>query len=136
MHIFRYLGSTSISMEYVFHIWRHWCPSSSEGLGASSDVASDCVALITKIKMADDSSPALSEKKRPLTDDTKGLSADGGVEQKEYQVSLFCYSSILFLVSTFLTFRSSNVLINKVFLWSSRMLFINELYLCWTLFTM
>lgn len=45
------------------------------------------MALITKINMADDSSPAASEKKRPLTDDMKGLSDDGTVEQKEYLVS-------------------------------------------------
>ena len=40
-----------------------------------------------KIKMADDSSPAASEKKQPLTDDTKGLSDVGAVEQEEYLVS-------------------------------------------------
>ena len=57
------------------------------GLGISSDVASDCVAPITKIKMADDSSPASSEKKRPLTDDMKGSSVDGAMEQKEYLVN-------------------------------------------------
>ncbi|KAL9956769.1 hypothetical protein ACROYT_G038302 [Oculina patagonica] len=34
--------------------------------------------------MADDSSPASSGKKRPLTDDIKGLSVDDAVEQKEY----------------------------------------------------
>lgn len=45
------------------------------------------MALITKIKMADDSSPAASEKKQPLTADMKGLSDDGTVEQKEYLVS-------------------------------------------------
>lgn len=45
------------------------------------------MALIMKIKMADDSSPAASEKKQPLTDDMKGLSDGGTVEQKEYLVS-------------------------------------------------
>ena len=45
------------------------------------------MALITKIKMADDSSPAASEKKQPLTADMKGLSDDSAVEQKEYLVS-------------------------------------------------
>ena len=43
--------------------------------------------LFMKIKMADDSSPAASEKKQPLTDDTKGLSDVGAVEQEEYLVS-------------------------------------------------
>ena len=45
------------------------------------------MALITKIKMADDSSPAASEKKQPLTDGMKSVSDDGAVEQKEYLVS-------------------------------------------------
>ena len=43
--------------------------------------------LFMKIKMADDSSPAASEKKQPLTDDMKGLSDVGAVEQEEYLVS-------------------------------------------------
>lgn len=63
------------------------CVLWAEELGRSSDVASVCVALIMKIKMADDSSPAASEKKQPLTDDMKGLSDVGTVEQKEYLVS-------------------------------------------------
>ena len=63
------------------------CVSWDEGLGRNSDVASDCVALITKINMADDSSPAASEKKQTLTADSKGLSDNGVIEQKEYLVS-------------------------------------------------
>ena len=79
-----FFGPCSLTICFVSYLARIL---SAEGLGISSDVASDCVAPIAKIKMADDGAPASSGKKRPLTDDAKGLSVDGAVEQKEYLVS-------------------------------------------------